>query len=237
MMPKRYRSGPTPCHTAFTLVELLVVIAIIAVLVAVLLPALARAKENANRVACLSNLRQIGMAMFVYAGDSKGYFPFHAGIDEPPPPHPEDWIHWEKTRDVRNSAIAKYLGSFNAGLFRCPSDNIDRRLRKLTANPYLHSYTMNYLFSSFHKNAVKITKVRNTAEKILVVEEDQATIDDGNWHPQLVGTSIVNDLSTIHDHNRQELKARGNVAFADGHCDSVSRQFSQDKRHYDPRSP
>jgi len=59
----------------FTLIELLVVMVIIALLVGLLLPALARAKEEARKTQCRSNLRQIGLGILMYAGDNGGYFP------------------------------------------------------------------------------------------------------------------------------------------------------------------
>lgn len=58
--------------TGFTLVELLVVIGIIALLISILLPSLSRAREAGNTTKCLSNLRQIGQAMMVYASENKG---------------------------------------------------------------------------------------------------------------------------------------------------------------------
>ncbi|HXB60838.1 MAG TPA: prepilin-type N-terminal cleavage/methylation domain-containing protein [Candidatus Acidoferrales bacterium] len=77
---------PRPrCSGGFTLIELLVVIAIIAILAAILLPVLARAKQQALGVRCISNMRQLAMAWIMYYGDNKGALPVNGDTTYQPP--------------------------------------------------------------------------------------------------------------------------------------------------------
>jgi len=112
--PQASTAPKKPSGAGFTLIELLVVIAIIAILAAMLLPALARAKEKADRISCLNNLRQMAVYFQLYSDDNQDYFPAHRNQNldtTAPTPSITNW--WGTT-------IIGYARN-QSNLFHCPA--------------------------------------------------------------------------------------------------------------------
>ena len=173
---------------AFTLVELLVVIAIIALLIGFLLPALSRAREQSRRTACLSNLRSIGQAMYLYANAFRDHLP----NDNPPldvPPNP-------------GSKVLVYLATEtirSAGVFWCPGD-IDAPPTDIVTGDYLlpNSARVSYDYFTVWWPGIwapVLTKMRGRAPL--------AWDHDGGQKQ-----------SPVHNHGSEG----GNVIYADGHA-------------------
>ncbi len=127
----------------FTLVELLVVIGIIAVLVGILLPALSRAREAANQVKCMSNLRSIGQGLAQYLDDYNQFYPLSYDYNRPPgmpntslniaagieePSYAQyGYVHWSSfiygRKDLGNNYPQMYYSTVGWEAFQCPSIN------------------------------------------------------------------------------------------------------------------
>ena len=191
------------------------------------------------------------MAVLQYTNENRGMYPFHAdGNGE----HEEDWVWWQKDRiaDFGQGGIAKYLGANNNGaaqqdLYRCPSDDVSSHVQgtKLFGQPYLFSYSLNYYVAGngFHngKDAVNYATIHDPTHKMVMVEESEHSLDDGNWAPQYVGTNLKNKVSIRHDRAVKkdgvgfDDDRRGNVAFVDGHAEYLTRRDSRNPYYYDPK--
>ena len=107
-------------RNGFTLIELLVVIAIIAILAAILFPVFARAREKARQTTCTSNLKQIGLALEMYASDWDGLLPLANEYPASPPvPSGGDPAQYQGPPSIVD-ILAPYTK--NRQIFRCPSD-------------------------------------------------------------------------------------------------------------------
>jgi len=165
------RSVPSPRHLArgFTLIELLVVIAIIAILAAILFPVFSRAREKARQASCLSNTRQIGLAVAMYAQDHEGY-PMHSSPSTTSP------------RNRWPDYIFPYAK--NEQLFLCPSAPLDIFGKRWAHNQNRfyggYGYNYQYLGNSRFPFSASDAAVSVPAETIALADTDGVRRDDNS---------------------------------------------------------
>lgn len=206
---------------AFTLVELLVVIAIIALLIAMLLPVLGRAKEQANRVVCLSNHKQLLMGIAFYANDNKGYIPHCNWLGQETAANCPGWLYdarftgggggWKNELDLRSGALWKYIHS--PKIFRCPFDAEPFNRPGAAVHP-ITSYGLNGSVNAYGRSGpvpfFKLTQFKNT--DIIMWELDEywtggANIynDGSNFPPEGItarhGGKAPRDTNTVAGRN------------------------------------
>jgi prepilin-type N-terminal cleavage/methylation domain-containing protein/prepilin-type processing-associated H-X9-DG protein len=162
------RTGNLPAKRAFTLIELLVVIAIIAILAAILFPVFAQAREKARQTACLSNEKQIGLAIMQYLQDHDDtYMAADHNATEP-----YTWFE----------PLQPYLK--NRDVFRCPSLDKSDETGLPAGSPLLANngseYTA-YIINGLFSHATEEAKFKTPAEQVLVAEREK-NIDAFDYH-------------------------------------------------------
>jgi prepilin-type N-terminal cleavage/methylation domain-containing protein len=202
---------------AFTLVELLVVIAIISVLCALLFPALSRAKANSRRLACSNNLRQITVAIRMYADDQKGTLPML------PDPNPfQGGVRWFYKELLKSYFALRGDSSPNDRLFTCPADTFiaqpsdvpapgnDSLRLGLSSHGDPRSDYSSYAFNGFtpeyaegfrYLSGAKLDSIQEPTKTVLVAEA--SAYSPFSWH---------NPQNPI-----QQSGGRSLLSFPDGH--------------------
>jgi prepilin-type N-terminal cleavage/methylation domain-containing protein/prepilin-type processing-associated H-X9-DG protein len=239
---KSYRHRESHNRSAFTLVELLVVIAVIGILVGILLPTLARSKARAQAIFCLNNTKQLTLAWIMYADDHNGRLAYNLGENAPAtvsisgPSMARNWANnvltWGLDTDNTNSAalVETGLGPYAAksvGIYRCPSDRaLSSSQRGAGWDSRVRSYSMNAMvgdagsFSTTGENInnpgymqfFDFVRIPQPANIFVFLDEHPDSIDDGYF---------LNKAETREWHDLPASWHDGGAcfSFADGHSE------------------
>jgi prepilin-type N-terminal cleavage/methylation domain-containing protein/prepilin-type processing-associated H-X9-DG protein len=231
---------------AFTLIELLAVIAIIGTLAAILLPALAGTRERSRGTYCLNNTRQLSLAWQLYADDHEGMLPYNLVMTEYSARTNINWVNnvmtWDLNSDNTNLATITEasFGPYVAGLtsiYHCPSDRaLSPAQRAADWSQRIRSYSMNAMVGNAgsaivgganvnnpgYRQFFKIEQMPRPTEIFVFLDEHPDSIDDGYFIPNYqTGTGW--GANNVAVNQWQDLPASYHndaaaFSFADGHA-------------------
>lgn len=193
-------------RSAFSLVELLVVLGIIALLISLIMPAINKARAQANYIKCQSNLRQIGQAMIIYANNYSGWmFPPDAGLIVPVS---QRWFVSVLKVPTPLNASSEDPKDWTPPIMRCPSDDPD----PVNYHSYLvnhHLVEHNIRYSSRPPVGIPVSSVVVMGEKIT---------DATNYYVEILGGGSTYDAQV--EKYRHGKKIGSNYLYLDLHVDS-----------------
>lgn len=200
------RERQRPHNQAFTLVEMLVVMAILGILLTIIVPPLADGLEKAERVACMNNLKSFTLASLAYATENESKL-----VHSYPGGRPDSWVgHGNNEASLEAGALWRFTGSY--GLFRCPSvpdelPQIQSQNRHYSPNNYLNG-------DGWYPHVVrKLSAVPEPSQTIYYLEEpDPRGYNLGSWVMAMSGYRWVDPVGYWHGDG-------ANFSFVDGHVE------------------